>query len=661
MAAENKPAGKGSHVSLLMHNLEESKNSEDGSDDEEEKQPGKLLAEKSRTVDDLLDEFNEAFRMKVREKYSSSEDFSWSSAADEVKVELLIESYENGGRKLSDDPLLVLLKEWPESEKCWKNPRLIESQINRLITIIFRDHSSRKYKYFKDKDELSWKTPLHLVAELNFATVARTVLRHFPGQLYVTTNPHSGNHNCRRIPVELALLSCNDDVSAFLIDNMKPERVLRLFSCEFQENPISVQELAEHSNMKKSVVAILNCMVYPDWRHLPKYKEDYSSQLKRDIELAWDSEPSEPTTYEFYYKILDGDNCGRDPSDREYSWKSKSCLASIANSTNKESIQHPVIRQLVKRKWKTFARFWFSVCTGLYVTFLLLLSFALFYGSTRDDPTQYHGSADHLRMLCEIFVVIFIVGYVADEINEMEKERLSYLKGVQFYYNLFDWLGLILILIVIPLRFSEHDAQWVLASLGFFFNVLRLFKYSCLTRTTGLYTKTLAKIVYYDIARFTGVFLVIFLAFCGAFFLSLRATNAVQVFGGFDKIMLSGVRALVEQQPAADDYSRYNWLPVVLLLIYMTAVVVILLNILIAQMSSTYTKAKKTAKLQYDVDRMLIITRLEYSRFRRFNLRLRHYQECEVIDEMTLAQDLLENSEDRSPWESIEDKLEEIR
>lgn len=65
MAAENKPAGKGSHVSLLMHNLEESKNSEDGSDEEEEKQPGKLLAEKSRTVDDLLDEFNEAFRMKV--------------------------------------------------------------------------------------------------------------------------------------------------------------------------------------------------------------------------------------------------------------------------------------------------------------------------------------------------------------------------------------------------------------------------------------------------------------------------------------------------------------------------------------------------------------------------------------------------------------------
>ena len=84
-------------------------------------------------------------------------------------------------------------------------------------------------------------------------------------------------------------------------------------------------------------------MVYPDWRHLPKYKEDYSSQLKKDIELAWDSEPSEPKTYEFYYKILDGDNCGRDPSDGEYSWKSKSCLASIANNTNKVCSWHCIV------------------------------------------------------------------------------------------------------------------------------------------------------------------------------------------------------------------------------------------------------------------------------------------------------------------------------
>ena len=50
----------------------------------------------------------------------------------------------------------------------------------------------------------------------------------------------------------------------------------------------------------------------------------------------------------------------------------------------------------------------------------------------------------------------------------------------------------------------------------------------------------------------------------------------------------------------------------------MGMVVVILLNILIAQLSYTYAEAKKTAKLQYAVDRMFIVSSLETSRFARF-------------------------------------------
>ena len=37
----------------------------------------------------------------------------------------------------------------------------------------------------------------------------------------------------------------------------------------------------------------------------------------------------------------------------------------------------------------------------------------------------------------------------------------------------------------------------------------------------------------------------------------------------------------------------------------------ILLNILVAQMSTTYTQAKKVARLEYDVDRILQLTRME--------------------------------------------------
>ena len=43
---------------------------------------------------------------------------------DEVRVERLVAKYEDGGSDPKDDPLLVLLKKWPESGKYKENPRL---------------------------------------------------------------------------------------------------------------------------------------------------------------------------------------------------------------------------------------------------------------------------------------------------------------------------------------------------------------------------------------------------------------------------------------------------------------------------------------------------------------------------------------------------------
>ena len=76
-------------------------------------------------------------------------------------------------------------------------------------------------------------------------------------------------------------------------------------------------------------------MISPDWRHLPKFREDSSLEMKKDIELAWSSEPSDPISYQFSYKILDGDESGRDPTHDDFDWMSKSCLFLIAISGNK--------------------------------------------------------------------------------------------------------------------------------------------------------------------------------------------------------------------------------------------------------------------------------------------------------------------------------------
>ena len=55
----------------------------------------------------------------------------------------------------------------------------------------------------------------------------------------------------------------------------------------------------------------------------------------------------------------------------------------------------------------------------------------------------------------------------------------------------------------------------------------------------------------------------------------------------------------------------YSWLSILLMLAYMGTVLVILLNILIAQMSTAYIQAKKVARVEYDVDRILQLTRME--------------------------------------------------
>lgn len=95
----------------------------------------------------------------------------------------------------------------------------------------------------------------------------------------------------------------------------------------------------------------------------------------------------------------------------------------------------------------------------------------------------------------ETFVVIgasvnltFVLGTLRDGrwrqywftfVFPLSREWNSYFRDP---YNYFDWLGLVLMFLVIPLRFAEVQSQWSVAGLGYLFNFLRLFKFSCVTR-----------------------------------------------------------------------------------------------------------------------------------------------------------------------------------
>ncbi|KAL9951799.1 hypothetical protein ACROYT_G044528 [Oculina patagonica] len=512
---------------------------------------------------DLEEPFNEKFWLKVQEKFSSNE-ISWNRAMDEVRTERLIAKY-------GKDSLLVIIRDWPVSEKYKDKPDLVASLeylISRFTEIMLEKDTDEEYKYFRVEENPARPTLLHLAAEQNFLHVTKLLVEKYPTLVYLETEV-VGDYERGYLPVEKALMSYKDETAAYLISQMKHDWVheLFLYNDDLKKAKFRFGEFITHRNpvtnkldMKKTVVAVLDRLVNPHWPYLPEKTKELGENSDR-IERAWSSVPDDPMNYDFFYHILEADEQGREPKiddktiNEMFNPKSMSCLRCIAESDDKEAIQHPVVRMLVTRKWSTFGHWWFCVQASFYIVFLTLLSYALIYGSTVENPTQYSGKADGLRLFCEIFTVIFLMFYFVEEVNQAEREWSSYFKDP---YNYFDWLGLVLTFLVIPLRFAEVKSQWSLAGLGYLFNFLRLFKFSCVTRTTGLYTKTLAKIIYRDMTRFSVVFLVVFIGFCGAMFLALKATGSQELFTNYAWLMLAAVRALVEQQPAEEDYSKFS-------------------------------------------------------------------------------------------------------
>lgn len=592
-------------------------------------------------------------------------DISWSRAVDVVKAEKLIEQSNKPG---GVDPLLVIICKWPQLPEYKANPKRIPSLeflISRLAEIILKGDKS--YEFFFDEEHAWEPTILHHAAKQNFLHVSRMLVERWPSLMYQPTKVMIEPEKMPSVlPVEVALENFQDDTAAYLISQMKYDRVQELFLCKESEEKSKLffgKYISYHNprtneyGMKKTVLAVLNKLMDPHWPYLPKREEREDDNMDK-IRQALESVPNDPLSYDFYYHILETDENGRVPDNKVFNQKSVSCLRRIADSDNKEAMQHPVVRMLVAKKWNKFAHKLFCIKAAFYLLFFGLLSFALIYGSTRNDPTQYEGSADKFRAICEICSIVFLMAQLFDEIGEMAREGRAYLKVRS---NYIDLPGIILTLLVIPLRFAEVKSQWGLAAIGYLFNFLRLFKFSNVARNTGLYTTTLVKIIEEDITRFLVFFSAIFIGFCGAMFLALKV-NDVQDSYSFPWVMLGGIKVLVEGETLEEeDGKEFGWFAVAILLVYMGIVMVILLNVLIAQLSYTFGKARKMARLQFAADNMRIITRTENSRFPCLNFRVKKYDEGAYICDEDLAKEILEFTEDRHPWETAEERIIGVR
>ena len=79
-----------------------------------------------------------------------------------------------------------------------------------------------EYRYYCFEEDPSRPTLLHLAVEQNFLHVAKLLVEKYPLLLYIKTE--KVRHIMAYLPVEKALMSYSDEVAAYLVSKMKPNR-----------------------------------------------------------------------------------------------------------------------------------------------------------------------------------------------------------------------------------------------------------------------------------------------------------------------------------------------------------------------------------------------------------------------------------------------------
>ncbi|VDI01196.1 Hypothetical predicted protein [Mytilus galloprovincialis] len=449
------------------------------------------------------------------------------------------------------------------------------------------------------------KTALHFAVGKNYRGVCNKLLEN---DAYPNARDRNGD-----MPYTVAYDKGNDTIASMLILYMSNIEVRRLYTSDGScPSEFSFHHLI-NTDMQSTILAVLDCLIEP-------------------------LSPSGHMTV--YYHILESDEKGRTPIQEGFNKKSKSPLQMIAKSGNKTLVYHDVVRLLIRRKWKKYARFRFQVNCVLYIITLLAMTFSSVVAVSAPDPLVYDTPLQISRAVTEVWTCFMAFVTFLSEMNQLRKHKLEY------WHDAFNWIDLfssLLILSALPLRILDLNEQWPVLSVAYLLWVFRIFKYAAVFRQTGAYAQILWRILAHDFIQFTIVFLVILLAFSGSFILSLKGEHSIELHSetsSFWKILFLGVRILIEAERVI-EYTELRPMSCIIMVMFLFTCCVILLNILIAQLSDTYQNVQQDAQRGLEVNRAWIVARVELNslylgkaltKFQ--DHRTSHYKESEHITDV---------------------------
>ena len=203
-------------------------------------------------------------------------------------------------------------------------------------------------------------------------------------------------------------------------------------------------------------------------------------------------------------------------------------------------------------------------------------------------------------------------------------------------YNFIDWLAMISFIILIILRISGSYIQWSFAGMTFIFFSLTLFKYTRISPALGAYVSGVFRIFVIDIPRFFVLIVIILIAYVGGIHLAARqqpknnASNSVCMNAMYEGCndtseffwfnqdqtclydlrlpVLSGLIFMLDGGPGnhEDDILQDNLFFTIVYLGFAFTIIVVMLNILIAQLSETYGEIIRENAYHYKLE--LVVT-----------------------------------------------------
>ena len=213
-------------------------------------------------------------------------------------------------------------------------------------------------------------------------------------------------------------------------------------------------------------------------------------------------------------------------------------LETMVEGKQKDLLTHPLSRQLLKAKWRTYGWHVFWLNFLVYVAFIALLTTYILFERTTvvlDRPSRSQSSDDDdddtnenaAEKIIPFCIFIFAAVNILKELYQMFSQRLKYFTSP---INLLEWALYVTAIVFILPQIPEFQANvlraqpyvyWQIGTITVFLGYVNLMLFSRTLSTVGLYV-TMFMEVGKTMGKAMCVFSMFFLAFSVIFFILFK-------------------------------------------------------------------------------------------------------------------------------------------